>query len=144
MPGKLIAVRKIARQKPPRQCVPRQQYRRLVLRQAPNELGGLPTFASMISLISLGPTPCVAKKPERSTGQAGGIQKYRRLVLLDCSASRLNKSNGPTLFFKLSKVGKPPSPLGRSKAVPPSHGGKLDAVSDASSVSHESVSQEEN
>ncbi len=31
----------------------------------------------------------VAKKPERSTGQAGGIQKYRRLVLLDCSASKL-------------------------------------------------------
>ena len=29
------------------------------------------------------PTPLLAKYPERSAGQAGGIPKYRRLALLD-------------------------------------------------------------
>ena len=45
----------------------------------------------------------VAKKPERSTGQAGGIQKYRRLVLLDCSAFKLNTANGPPFFENTRK-----------------------------------------
>jgi len=33
--------------------------------------------------VALEAIPCLAKKPELSAGQAGGIQKYRRLALLD-------------------------------------------------------------
>ncbi len=58
----------------------------------------------------LGLTQCVAKKPERSTGQAGGIQKYRRLVLLDCSASSLREPKLRNNFvdhFPVN-VGEPP------------------------------------
>jgi len=33
--------------------------------------------------VALEPIRCLAKKPERSAGQAGGVLKYRRLALLD-------------------------------------------------------------
>ena len=46
------------------------------------------------------PTPLLAKYPERSAGQAGGIPKYRRLALLD------------TYVFWLAKTRRTPLAVG--------------------------------
>ena len=46
------------------------------------------------------PTILLAKYPDRSAGQAGGIPKYRRLALLD------------TYVLWLAKAGRPPCLVG--------------------------------
>ena len=43
-------------------------------------------------------TPLLAKYPERSAGQAGGIPKYRRLALLDTYVLWLAKAERPSHF----------------------------------------------